>query len=174
MPLAYIVWVEGGGPVDPGYGQGRPMPPHVGGGPIHGGGPVDPGYGHPGGGGMPPGFWMDHGPGLGLPPGWWVGHQPPPHVGGGPVYGSPVDPGYGQGRPLPPHVGGGPVNRQTGQVTPPIYFPDPPDLPAKPNVPEGSKLVLVWENGQWKWVVLPPDASTKPPAEGGEKPQPKR
>jgi hypothetical protein len=52
----------GGGPVDPGYGQGHPRPPHVGGGPVQPphypsgqpvppGGPVDPGYGRPGGGG---------------------------------------------------------------------------------------------------------------------------
>lgn len=70
-------------PSDPGYGQGRPMPPTVGGGPAErpphvGGGPATP-PAHPGG-----------GPAV-----------PPAHPGGGPVAPErPVDPGWGQGRPV--------------------------------------------------------------------------
>ena len=83
----------------------------------------------------------EQGPPAGGPPG-----QRP----GGP-------PGQGPG-------GGGPPGQQPGgglRPMPPIYI-DPPERP--PNVPEGSKLVLVWDGEDWQWVML----------SGTDQPQPKR
>jgi hypothetical protein len=74
-PIAGLPHVGGGpmpggpGITDPGYGQGHPVPPHIGGGPVYrpphvGGGPAVP-PGHPDQ-GLPPG--VGH-PDQGLPPG---------------------------------------------------------------------------------------------------------
>jgi len=53
-----VIWPHPPGPVDPGYGQGWPLPPHASTGPVYP--QVDPGYGQ--------------------------GHPLPPHIGGGPIY----------------------------------------------------------------------------------------
>ena len=129
----------GGGPVDPGYGQGHPIGGHPGnrppgswsgnypsGGPVYPGGPTDPGYGRPG----------------------W----------------SPTDPGYGQGHP----VGGYPGNwvpgsgqyPSGGPVIPPISAPprpwDPPagsDIPAPPDEIASEVVIAVWDPTAQTWSV---------------------
>lgn len=149
------------GPVDPGYGQGTPLPPHIWGGgwrPVDPGfgrpPPVDPGFGHP----RPP---VD--PGYGRP-------VPPVHVGGGPVYpGGPVDPGWVGGVPLPPHIStgpvwpGGPVDPGYGQGHPVPPSADQPDIPQ-------AEFILGYVPGYGiTWVKNPDfDEEETPP-----KPQPK-
>jgi hypothetical protein len=44
-------------------------------------------------------------------------------------------------------------------VTPPIYIEPPAD---RPDVPEGSRLILVWDGEQWKWAVVAAGAPTQP------------
>jgi hypothetical protein len=134
----------GGGPVDPGYGQGHPVPPHVGGGPIYrpphvGGGPAP---------GQPP-----------TDPGYGQGHPLPPHVGGGPA----TPPGHpDQGLP-----GGG------GVVMPPIYYPPTVWPPEGQPKPEGDILLLAWvPNVGLAWIVVdtdlvPSNELPKPPVHVG-------
>jgi hypothetical protein len=95
-----------GGPVDPGYGQGHPMPPHVGGGPMPPS-PIDPGYGvpiwpHVGGGPAQPPAYPSTGPVL--PP---MPEEPPDTSAGGgwvwsPIYGWVWRPAGSGGKPKPP------------------------------------------------------------------------
>jgi hypothetical protein len=150
-------------PVDPGYGQGHPRPPHVGGGsavpPGHvSGGPVpperptDPGYdqGRP----VPPHMWPDP------PVHVWPPLQPvypalpiylpPGHVSGGPVPPErPTDPGYGLE--LPP-----------GSVWPPL-----------PGI-GGRILCLVWIPGYgYRWVVLDPSLEINAGPADPSEPEPK-
>jgi len=154
-----VPWYPGG-PVDPGWVGGVPLPPHIGGGPIYGGlppgfwtkpsyPPVDPGYGIPV---MPP--HVGGGPIYGgLPPGFWAGHWP----GGRP----PVDPGWVGGYPVPPHASGQPI--------PLPIQPPPPDKPEQgvDPIPVGDKgWTVQWMNGMW--VLVPPAA--QPPTEPTPKP----
>lgn len=166
------------GPVDPGWGQGTPRPPHVGGGPIIEP-PVDPEYGRPtlppsvgggpivppvvvmppialppptvGGGPMPP-------PGAIWPP---VGGKPPhrpPTVGGGPV----VPPGQ------PPTVGGGPS-------TP------PPSVGGGPTGTKYLAMVIVATDGgvvRTAWTIIDTSLEWEPPPVAGQPlpptPEPRR
>jgi len=108
------------GSVDPGWGQGHPMPPH---GPIGGGSPTDPG-------------WSG---GVVAPPhvGGGPSHPVPPHLGGGPIPPTrPVDPGWGKPvLPIPPthppavtagKPGGVPILPMDPSWTPPTAAPAPP------------------------------------------------
>ena len=148
--------VPPGLPPDPGYGQGRPLPPHLGGGPV-----VPPNY--PSGGPVYPGGPTD--PGFGRP-GW-----------------SPTDPGYDQGHLLPPHLGGGPVIPPGGTLPPDVMWPIPPgidnDLPPKPGdpprppvtVPPGKVAIAIWVSGGYGWKFMicdkPPEKPTEPQPKGG-------
>lgn len=130
MPLAYILWIEGGmpghdlpglgRPVDPGYGIGTERPGH---GLPSPGRPIDPGYG------------IDAGhPGHPLPQ--------PPTVGGGPVLPPPaVWPPAGVA--VPPIYNPDTVWPPAGSVEPPIVYPPPGVWP--PKVPPG--YVVVWVPG---------------------------
>lgn len=80
----------------------------------------------------------------GLPP----GQQP-----GGPGQSPGLPPG--QMPPLPAH---------------PIVI-EPPELPDV-DVPEGSKLVLVYDGSNWQWAVVAPGAPAQPIAPGGAPSQP--
>jgi hypothetical protein len=82
---------------------------------------------------------------TGQPPG-----LPPGQAPGGP----------GQSPGLPP-------GQMPGVPTHPIYIepPEPPDLP------EGSKLVLVWNGDEWQWAILGAGGVTQPIA---PTPSPKR
>jgi hypothetical protein len=84
---------------------------------------------------------------TGQPP----GHQPPGQSPGGP----------------PGQAPGGPPGQQRPEATPPIYI-EPPE---RPDVPEGSKLVLVWNGNEWQWAILGAGGVTQPIA---PTPSPKR
>jgi hypothetical protein len=148
-------------PVDPSYGQGHPMPPHVwvGGLPPHiwgGGSPPHVGGGPIYGGGVPPHIW-----GGGLPPHVWGGWSP------GPGFPSHLPP-------LPPGV---PVHLPSGGGTPtqPIFLPGTPEHPIAeppgtlfpPPIDPGGSLeakswVLVYIPGLGPyWMVIEPPS---PPA----------
>jgi hypothetical protein len=124
-----------GEPIDPGYGQGHPLPPHVGGGPIMPGGPVDPGYGQ--------------------------GHPLPPFANTGPVLPTrPVDPGWGVGPvlpipPIPPSVGGS--GKPSGIPIAPM---DPTHTPPTgPPTPPGTWVTLDAGKGQPPaWGYVPHDS----------------
>jgi hypothetical protein len=140
--LAYIMPVETGGPVDPGFGVGSPGSPGGPGGPGGGlgiwGGPFDPPRPtHPiAPGGRPPGIWGGPplypdigGPGpqppTGVPPGIWGPPQMPPGFWGG---------GMGPGVQPQPH--------------PDHTLPKPPD-PVEPPV----EWKAVWHPTEG-WVVV--------------------
>jgi hypothetical protein len=80
---------------------------------------------------------------------------PPGHAPGGP----------GQSPGLPPgQLPGG------GVPTHPIYI-EPPDPADLPDLPEGSKLVLVWNGEDWQWAILGAGGVSQPIA---PTPSPKR
>jgi hypothetical protein len=66
----------------------------------------------------------------------------------------------------PGQAPGGPPGH-AGTPTHPIYI-EPPQMP---DVPEGSKLVLVWDGEDWQWAVLGAGGVTQPIA---PTPSPKR
>jgi hypothetical protein len=68
-----------------------------------------------------------------------------------------VPPGHAPGGP-PGQAPGGPPGQQRPGVAPPIYI-DPPDVP---DVPEGTKLVLVWDGENWQWAMLAAGGVTQP------------
>jgi hypothetical protein len=138
-----------GRPVDPGFGQKpHPIPPHIGGGPVHRpstpGQPVDPNYGagHP----LPP-----H---IGGAP-----VEPPPHVGGGPV--------------TPPGSPTHPTAPDGGTPMPPVHYPPTIWPPDGPQPKDGDLLLLAWIPGHGlAWVVvdtdlMPSNELPKPPAHVG-------
>lgn len=124
-----LVYVQPLSRTDPGFGGGI-------------GAPGDPGYGHP------------EGPGWGGPvdPGW--GNDSPVDPGYGRPGWGPADPGFGNRPPTDPgygRPGGGhrpgnalPVPPPEGVVSPPIYLPTRPHLPAGAGVvvplPEGASV----------------------------------
>jgi hypothetical protein len=149
----YYGWLtevgQSGQPIDPGYGQGRPMPPHVGGGPMPGNPP------HVGGGPMP-----------GNPPHVGGGPMPgnPPHVGGGPMPGTPpVDPGWSVGHPMPPHVGGGLPITLPPIATLPIA-PGAPPIAVQPLPPQGYPPSVTSGKPGGIPIVAPPAGATAPTA----------
>ncbi len=119
-------------PVDPGYGQGYPLPPHIWGQfPPHvSTGPIYPG-GHPGGGPMP-----------GWPPGY--------------VSGQPVPPGYATGQPVPPQ---GPV--QIWPQPPAPDQPEPPGG-GHVEVPISGGWTLEYVRGIGWVLVPPPTGANPP------------
>jgi hypothetical protein len=67
----------------------------------------------------------------------------------------------------PGQAPGGPPGQQKPEVTPPIVI-EPPEIP---DVPEGSRLILVWDGDAWQWRVVVPGTPTQPIA---PTPAPKR
>lgn len=162
-PVLALVWPLGGNlqaPVDPGFGQGHPAPPHASTGPV------------------PPGMPVD--------PAWGAGHPLPPHVGGGPAR----PPGHASGMPLPPDVGLWPPPPGIDNSLPPgppghvdNSLPVQPIDPGKPDAPppgsiwppihgvEGDALILVYvPYVGFRWVVIDTDLT---PDTGLDEPQPK-
>lgn len=75
-------------------------------------------------------------------------------------------PGQAPGGP-PGQAPGGPPGQQRPEVSHPIVI-EPPELP---DVPEGSKLILVWDGENWQWRVVASGTPTQPIA---PTPTPKR
>jgi hypothetical protein len=74
----------------------------------------------------------------------------------------------GQPPGLPPgQAPGGPPGQQRPEVAPPIVI-EPPQVP---DVPEGSRLVLVWDGNDWAWALIGAGGVTQPIA---PTPSPKR
>jgi hypothetical protein len=69
----------------------------------------------------------------------------------------------------PGQAPGGPPGQQRPEVAPPIVI-EPPELPDV-DVPEGSKLVLVWDGVAWQWAIVAPGMPAQPIA---PTPSPKR
>jgi hypothetical protein len=154
-PIAGLPHVGGGpmpgGPsgVDPSYGQGHPVPPHIGGGPV---------YRPPHAGGSPADPTRPADPSYGV--GLW-----PPHVGGGPA--------------APPGTPGQLPSGDGAVVMPPIHYPPtiwPPNSPAPD--PTKDILVLVWvPNVGLAWIavdkdLMPSHELPEPPAHVGGGPAP--
>jgi hypothetical protein len=75
----------------------------------------------------------------------------------------------GQPPGVPPgHAPGGPPGH-AGTPTHPIVI-EPPEVPDV-DVPEGSKLILVWDGEAWQWAVVAPGMPAQPIA---PRPAPKR
>jgi len=127
--LVYGEIVEGPGPVDPGFGVGRPLPPHV-------GQPLPPNQI------WPPPSLPPLPPGTIPPPGMWppqIDNSLPPDF---PIV-VPQPPEKPEQGP-PPTVGGGPIE-------PPTLW---PPLPPGTGI-AGKCLVLIWVVGVgYRWLVF--------------------
>ena len=170
MVQLYVIVPIGEGPVDPGFGGGRPSgggrPDNSlpGGRPNHpwlGGRPDRPDQGLPGGGNYP-----SHGlPGQGGHPDAGLPEGPPPH---------PWLPAFISGNPHRPD-NSLPLPPMEGHPAPPIAEGTPPGTiwpPLPPSVPKGIHAVLVWISGLgYRYAVI--DTSLSPDQGLPPAPQPK-
>jgi len=134
--LAYIVFVDGGGP---GIDNSLPQPPNVPGYPLptppgFGGGPVDPGYGRPG--------WSP------VDPGYGQGHPRPPHAGW------PSPPNYPTTGPVFPPVT---IDNTLPEGTPPPSISLPIVLPPEinPEPPDPDRRFELKYSARYGWVLVP-------------------